>query len=167
MKLIMDKRGVEIPVVLVVLLTIAIISYTLFTFIRNNGGVSGEVIQPRFFENIYVEESRVRVYLAENIFSAMEASYSELKDKTKIDSNQFKIGFISKLKENLKTQNPDDSNLVNLKNYILNENFVVDFNGNILTFTLKDFSLEVKDESKGILISYKPDISFKIAINEL
>ena len=71
MRSLIKSKKADITVTLTVFLTIALVTFTIYTFITKNNTISGKVVQSMFLEKLYTEESRVRVYLYETARGVM------------------------------------------------------------------------------------------------
>lgn len=154
----MNKKGAELQIVLVVLLTIALVGFTLYTFISKTNSRASDVIQPRFIEKAYIEEGKIRLYLEERAYPAFNQAKEELKDTKENYNEAFKNKFKEILKNKFKEVNPSDNDILNLKNLVVNDKLGINFDGKILQLEVKDIEISVKDENQMILLVYKPEI---------
>lgn len=157
----MNKRA-SIPVVAVVVLTIALMGFTLFTFVTRNQSVVGKFVYTGSLEKAYAEESAIRLYLREAVESSMIKTASELK---KEEYARFSEVFADNLKADFSSRNPSEENLLLLKTAILNNNFEAEFNNNILSFKIEN--LGIKIENREISATYAPEISFSLNLTEI
>ncbi len=83
-----NKRGASISIVLLVVLTLILSAFTLFTFYSREKTMQGKLYSTRFLENLYAEEELINFYLQE-IFDKTEGTNTE----------EFKASFKEKLEE--------------------------------------------------------------------
>jgi hypothetical protein len=157
----MNKRA-SIPVTVVVVLTIAIVTFTLFTFITRNQSVVGKFVYTGSLEKIYAEESAVRLYLKQAVESSMIKTAGELK---KEEYARFPEVFGNNLAADFNSRNSSEENLAALKTAVLNNNFKTEFNDNILSFKLENYGIKL--ENREISAFYTPEISFSLNLSEI
>jgi len=155
-----NKKGAEIQVVLLVLLTLVLVGFTLYTFITKTNSLSSEIVQPRFLEQVRIEEGKVKLFLEERANAALEETKTLLeKDKSK---DGFKNQFKTSLKNRFNLAEPSDASIINLKNLIVNDQFSLDFDGEILKLETKELEIVVKNKEETMLLLSK--LSVKLAI---
>ncbi len=59
----MKSQKASVDIIILVLMTVVLSGWALFTFVSNSGYVGGEIKSVKFLENIYVQESAADFYI--------------------------------------------------------------------------------------------------------
>ncbi|MBU2562617.1 MAG: hypothetical protein KKF68_03080, partial [Nanoarchaeota archaeon] len=168
-----NKKG-EISIIVLVVLTLMIVSATLFTFIQNSEGAQTKIYNAEFVQGFYLKQEYAEFYLKQAGENAIAKAYMEvvnsekyLKSPVKYDPNKnvwfnslnenLEKLFIEQFKENFREEigNYDfkEEYLKDLKNQISEENFKIDYskeNPEVLRLVLNGLELKGSFEEMNI-----------------
>jgi hypothetical protein len=91
----MNKRASP-DVVFFVFLVVILSGFTLFTFISNSNQVSGNVVDARYLDSIYVRENLAEFYINQIMNEVIDGLDVEGKDIKKVSDEEIKSLFIEK-----------------------------------------------------------------------
>lgn len=84
--LIKNRRGMSISIVLLVLATLVLTSFALFTFYLREKSIQEEIYTTRFLEEVYVKEEKINFYV-QNIFDNSVRDFNRDEDVSKLINN--------------------------------------------------------------------------------
>ncbi|MEJ2267628.1 MAG: hypothetical protein P8X70_00955 [Nanoarchaeota archaeon] len=172
----MKSKKAQIEIILLVILILFLVSTTIFSFITNSSKIETTISNSNLVRNIYSKENSIEFYIVQEGKHAIVKTYdffvrnnkfadSNTKEFAELSQN-LRDDFILEFRENFRQSFQDYSgeDIKNLKDLVLQGNFNVDFEENII---LKIDNLEEKDFSKRMNIGFFPKFNLEFDFSDM
>lgn len=178
-----NRKG-DVSVLLLVILVLLVASATLFSLVISSGKVKAKISSAQFINNFYVKQELIEFYFNQAGEKTIVKTYDEFSNSgdyinnpiisggeiefkninNRLDEN-FKNRYIENFKEEFESYNFEEDYLRDLRQIILDENFDVVVDKEIVTMTINN--LEMNSSIEGINVTYIPEISLEFNLKKI